>query len=639
MSIKIITKNKKLKATINSLENELRELKDKLSTLEKNKRVDLDCAKCHALKIENEKLKDESTRLNKFEKSTHCLNEILSNQKLSGDKLGLGFNSFEASSSGTKEIKFVKAQKKAYSDGGPINMGVPLNDQAVPEINMGPPPATLGSEKIVSFQKSILGPRPKHIIVNKAKVPIVSDNEVKQFYKPLSKPGVAFSKPNFRSKTPPLRRVNNNYSRPKTPQPKIYVGRQNQPHGFPIYLGVDLKPDEWIKDSGCSKHMMGNRKLFSTYKAYNGGNVIFGSNLRGNIIGKGTISNDSLKIDNVEHVDNLGFNLLSIGHICDNKCRVTFSEHDSEITKNGKVIGRGIRKKDLYIMKLENKPKDQICLTTIDENFTFWNRRLGHINMHLIQSLASKDLVRNLPTLKFDQHFCDACKIGKQAHASHKAKNVVSTTRYLELLHMDLFGPSAIRSYRGNRYTLVIVADYSRYTWTRFLKDKTEDFDHFEILSYSQNSKAYIFLNKHTRKVEESLNVTFDETPPPSKTSPLVDDDLDEEEAIKVTEKKNLENNIEHETLEIDESVNIKESRNHPLENVIGNLNQRTLRSQAQNQSNFYCFISTIEPKNVNEALGDESWIVAMQEELNQFIANDVWELVPQPKNMTIIGT
>ncbi|GJR18547.1 copia protein [Tanacetum coccineum] len=65
-------------------------------------------------------------------------------------------------------------------------------------------------------------------------------------------------------------------------------------------------------------------------------------------------------------------------------------------------------------------------------------------------------------------------------------------------------------------------------------------------------------------------------------TSPLVDDDLDEEEAIKVTEKKNLENDIVDETLEIDEIVNIKKSRNHPLENVIGNLNQRTLRLVAQ---------------------------------------------------------
>ncbi|GJS00077.1 retrovirus-related pol polyprotein from transposon TNT 1-94 [Tanacetum coccineum] len=224
-----------------------------------------------------------------------------------------------------------------------------------------------------------------------------------------------------------------------------------------ICLGVDLEPDEWIKDNGCSKHMTGNRKLFSTYKAYNGGNVIFGSNLRGNIIGK--------------------------GQIYDNKCRKTFSEHDSEITKDSKVIGRGIRKKGLYVMKLGNKPKDKICLATIDENSTLWHRRLGHASMRLIQSLASKELVRNLPKLKFDQHFCDACKIGKQAHTSHKDKNIVSTTRCLELLHMDVFGPSAVRSYGGNLYTLVIVDDYSRYTWTRFLKTKNEAFDQFEIFS------------------------------------------------------------------------------------------------------------------------------------------------------------
>nr|GEU72964.1 retrovirus-related Pol polyprotein from transposon TNT 1-94 [Tanacetum cinerariifolium] len=228
-----------------------------------------------------------------------------------------------------------------------------------------------------------------------------------------------------------------------------------------ICLGVDLEPDEWIKDSECSKHMMGNRKLFSTYKAYNGGNVIFSSNLCGNIIGKGMISNNSLKIDNVERVDNLGFNLLSIGQICNNKCKVTFSEHDSEIIKDGKVIGRGIRKKGLYVMKLGNKPRNQVCLATIDENYTLWHRRLGYANMRLIQSLVSKELVRNLPKLKFNQHFCDACKIGKQAHTSHKAKNIVSTTRCLELLHMDLFSPSAVWSYEGNGYTLVIVDDYS----------------------------------------------------------------------------------------------------------------------------------------------------------------------------------
>ncbi|GJW39264.1 putative reverse transcriptase domain-containing protein [Tanacetum coccineum] len=250
-------------------------------------------------------------------------------------------------------------------------------------------------------------------------------------------------------------------------------------------------------------------------------------------------------------------------------CKVTFSEHDSEMTKNGKVIGRGIRKKGLYVMKLGNKPKGQICLATINENSTLWHRRLGHVNMRLIQSLASKELVRNLPKLKFDQHFYDACKIGKQAH-----------------------------SYGGNCYTLVIVDDYFR-------------------------------------KIEESLNVTFDETPPPSKTSPLVDDDLDEEEAIREIEKKKLENVVKDEALEIDEIVNIKESRNHPLENVIGNLGQRTLRSQAQNQSNFYCFISTIEPKNVNEALGDErtKWVFRNKLDENGIVSQNKARLVAQGYN------
>ncbi|GKB00142.1 retrovirus-related pol polyprotein from transposon TNT 1-94 [Tanacetum coccineum] len=121
--------------------------------------------------------------------------------------------------------------------------------------------------------------------------------------------------------------------------------------------------------------------------------------------------------------------------------------------------------------------------------------------------------------------------------------------------------------------------------------------------SYASTPSPIYYVNSLTNQV------TFNEIPLPSKTSPLVDDDLDEDEAIRATEKKNLENVVEDETLEIDEIVNIKESKNHPLEN------------------------------NVNEALGDESWIVTMQEELNQCIANDVWELVPQPKNMTIIGT
>ncbi|GJV45047.1 retrovirus-related pol polyprotein from transposon TNT 1-94 [Tanacetum coccineum] len=409
----------------------------------------------------------------------------------------------------------------------------------------------------------------------------------------------------------------------------------------------------------------------------------------------------------------------------------------TSLTKDGKVIGIGIRKKGLYVMKLGNKPKDQTCLETIDENSTLWHRRLGHVNMRLIQSLASKELVRNLPKLRFDQHFYDACKIGKQAHVSHKAKNIVSTTRCLELLHMDLFSTSAIRSYRGNRYTLVIVDDYSRYTWTRFLKNKTEAFDQFKIFSKKiQNQLGCTIVSIRTdhgrefdnevqfgefcnangithnfsaprtpqsngvverknRTLQEMSRTMLNEQSLPQKfwcnvvdtstyilnrilirailgktpyellrgRKPTLDyfrvfgskcfilntkdyltkfDPksyegvfLDEEEAIKVTEKKNLENDIMDETLEVDEIVNIKESRNHPLENVIGNLNQRTLRSQAQNQSNFFCFISTIEPKNVNEALGDErtKWVFRNKLDENGIVSRNKARLVAQGYN------
>ncbi|GKF32678.1 hypothetical protein Tco_0102476 [Tanacetum coccineum] len=140
-------------------------------------------------------------------------------------------------------------------------------------------------------------------------------------------------------------------------------------------------------------------------------------------------------------------------------------------------------------------------------------------------------------------------------------------------------------------------------------------------------------------KVEELLNVTFDESPP-TKLSPLVDDDVGEEEAIKKNNKIINTNNEEDESIEVDKIIVRSQAQNHPLDQVIGNLNQRTSRSQAQNHSNFFCFISTIEPKNVNEALKDESWVVAMQEELNQFVANDVWELVPPLLvSQSVIGT
>ncbi|GJT19773.1 retrovirus-related pol polyprotein from transposon TNT 1-94 [Tanacetum coccineum] len=341
-----------------------------------------------------------------------------------------------------------------------------------------------------------------------------------------------------------------------------------------ICLGVDLEPDEWIKDSGCSKHMIGNRKLFSTYKAYNGGNVIFGSNLRGNIFGKCTISNDSLRIDNVEHVDNLGFNLLSIGQICDNKCRVSFSEHDSEITKDGKVISRVSIRTD-HGREFDNEVQFR----------EFCNANGIAHNFSAPRTPQSNGMVKRKNTTLQEM---SRTMLNDQSLPQKFWCNAVDTSTYIlkRILIRAILGKTPYELLRGRKPTL----DYFRMFGSKCFILNTKDYlTKFDLrsyegvfLGYSQNSKAYIILNKHTWKIKESLNVTFDETHLPFKTSPLVDDELDEEEAIRATEKKNLENVIEDETLEINDIVNIKESRNHPLENIIGNLNQRTLRLVAQ---------------------------------------------------------
>ncbi|GJW52451.1 zf-CCHC domain-containing protein [Tanacetum coccineum] len=96
------------------------ELKEKLSKLERNMDVDLECTTCQTLKIDNKKLKEEALKLTQFQKSKRSLKEMLSIQKPSGDKSGLGFNSDEASTSGTKKTEFVKSQNKTSSGGGPL---------------------------------------------------------------------------------------------------------------------------------------------------------------------------------------------------------------------------------------------------------------------------------------------------------------------------------------------------------------------------------------------------------------------------------------------------------------------------------------------------------------------------------------
>ncbi|GJY83506.1 retrovirus-related pol polyprotein from transposon TNT 1-94 [Tanacetum coccineum] len=289
-----------------------------------------------------------------------------------------------------------------------------------------------------------------------------------------------------------------------------------------ICLGVDLEPNKWIKDSGCSKLGWANRKSSHLLRPYNGGRKEIFSRKIQNQLGCSIVS---IRTDHGREFDNE----VQFGEFC-NANGITHNFSAPRTPQSNGVVER------------KNRTLQEMSRTMLNE-----------------QSLPQK-------------FWC----------------NAVDTSTYIlnRILIRAILGKTPYELLRGRKPTLDYFRVFGSKCFILNTKDYLTKFDpkSYEgvFLGYSQNSKAYIILNKHTRKVEESLNVTFDETPLPSKTSPLVDDDLDEEEAIKVTEKKNLENDIVDETLEIDEIINIKEYRNHPLENVIGNLNQRTLRLVAQ---------------------------------------------------------
>nr|GEZ85937.1 ribonuclease H-like domain-containing protein [Tanacetum cinerariifolium] len=192
--------------------------------------------------------------------------------------------------------------------------------------------------------------------------------------------------------------------------------------------------DKGVIDSGCSRHMIGNMSYLSYFEELDGGYVAFGRNPKG-----GKISGKD---------------------------------------KN-QVLLRVPRENNMYNVDLKNivPSGDLTCLfakATLDES-NLWDKRLGHINFKTMNKLVKGNLVRGLPSKVFENdHTCVACKKGKQHRASYKTKPVRSVNQPLQRLHMDLFGPTFVKSLNKKSYCLVVTDDYSRFTWVFFLATKDE---------------------------------------------------------------------------------------------------------------------------------------------------------------------
>ncbi|GJV23856.1 retrovirus-related pol polyprotein from transposon TNT 1-94 [Tanacetum coccineum] len=369
-----------------------------------------------------------------------------------------------------------------------------------------------------------------------------------------------------------------------------------------------------------------------------------------------------------------------------------------------------------------------------------WHRRVSHLNFGAINHLARHSLVRGLPKLKFEKdHLCSACAMGKSNKKLHKPKSEDTNQEKLYLLHIDLCRPIRIASVNGKKYIIVIVDDYSRFTWVKCLRSKDEAPDfiikflkmiqvrlkvpvrrirtdngtefvnhtlrkYYEKVGifhetsvarspqqnaaattcYTQNRSiirlhhgktpyellhdkapdlsffhvfgALCYLTNDSENLDILFQPLFDEllTPPPSVDDPApkvvapIDEVVAPEPTASISSPSSTTVDQDAPSLNVAHMHNdpyfgipILETKDHPLESIIGELDRPvSIRLQLHEQALFCyydAFLTVVEPKTYKGALTQSCWIKAMQEELNEFERLGVWELIPRPNKVMII--
>ncbi|GJY35359.1 retrovirus-related pol polyprotein from transposon TNT 1-94 [Tanacetum coccineum] len=419
--------------------------------------------------------------------------------------------------------------------------------------------------------------------------------------------------------------------------------------------------------------------------------------------------------------------LLAFGQFCDGDLEVAFRSKTCYVRNlEGDDLLTGGRESNLYTISISDMAASSpVCL------------------------MSKATLTKSC--LKYGKdHLCSACEREKSKKASHPLKLVSSDHSKLELLHMDLCGPMRVASINGKKYILVIVDDYSRYTWVYFLhskdetpeiikkfiaqaqlnykakvcKDSKPNVEYFHVfgslcyptndrddlgkmkpkadigvfIGYSETSRGFRIYNRRTKKIMETINVKFDELTAMAFEHDCLEPEFQRfinhnfsAETMNIPSKEDLDNlfgpmyeeyfekkfsdtpnPIPSPTDQIHEAhllylqllgdeINSRDSADFDcihrcttsthhfgqqiilsttlLESLSKPVHWTRQRLHTDSEVCMYALtVSTIEPKNIKEAMADHSWIESMQDELNQFERLQVWELVPRPEGKNIIA-
>nr|GEY62514.1 integrase, catalytic region, zinc finger, CCHC-type, peptidase aspartic, catalytic [Tanacetum cinerariifolium] len=251
----------------------------------------------------------------------------------------------------------------------------------------------------------------------------------------------------------------------------------------------------WYLDSGCSKHMTGDRSQLVNFVQKFLGTVKFVNDHVAKIMGYGDYQIGNVTISRVYYVEGLSHNLFSVGQFCDSDLEVAFCQHTCFIRNLDRVdlltVSQG---NNLYTLSIQDMmASSPICLLSKASKTKswLWDRRLSHLNFDTINHLARQGLVRGLQKLKFEKdHLCSACAMGKSTRKTHKPKYEDTNQEKLYLLHMDLCGPIQAMATACFTQNLSIIHLRHGKTPYELLHNKLPDLSFFHVfgaLCYSTN--------------------------------------------------------------------------------------------------------------------------------------------------------
>nr|GEW30709.1 retrovirus-related Pol polyprotein from transposon TNT 1-94 [Tanacetum cinerariifolium] len=356
----------------------------------------------------------------------------------------------------------------------------------------------------------------------------------------------------------------------------------------------------WIIDSGCSKHMTGNRALLTNFVEKFLGTVRFGNNDFAVIAGYGDVIIGSMKIKKVYYVKGLGYNLFSVGQFCHKGLEVAFRKSTCFArNEDGVDLLTGDHSSNLYTIALnEVASNSSTCLLAKASSLQswLWHQRLSHLIFATINNLVKNNLVQGLPKMKIEKdHLCSAYEQGKIHWKYHKSEMAFGSNKPLYLLHMDLCGPMRVQSINGKRYVLVVVDDYSRYTWVFFLYSKDEASE--VIISFIKKTQVNLQLQVQRVRTDNGTGLK-------NKTLANFFDEIMKSSTTNV--KTSINEEVFHE----------KWAKDHPLHKIIGNSKSSVrTRGQLANSCLFSYLLSFIEPANVAEALRDADWVIGYSQQ------------------------